>query len=75
LSDSTIIHQPDCVFSSIKPELPRTLHRNSKALYWLFLGLTSGGLFGASRRFFFSVIRRAAIKNDSSAILQSGPVG
>jgi hypothetical protein len=35
----------------------------------LFLGLTSGGLLRASRRFSFSVIRDPAIKNDSSAIL------
>jgi hypothetical protein len=43
-----------------------------KALFFggrLCLGLTSGGLHGASRRFSFPVIRHSAIKNDSSAIL------
>jgi len=47
-----------------------TLHGKSKAIFAdLCLGLTSGGLLGASRRFCFPVIRCPPIKNDSSAIL------
>ena len=44
LSDSIIIRWSDCCCSSTKPSFRTTLHRNAKALYWLCLGLMSGGL-------------------------------